>query len=120
MQLAIYLALTAVGFYLGRYVGAVGLVLIYFMFFHSRQIIREREKTVVPKTCAIPSWAFRVLGVSENADIKTIKKIRKQLLNQYHPDKLGAVTPAELKAAEQTIHEINQAYQAIKKFKGFQ
>lgn len=120
MRAVIYLVLYATGFYFGKWFGAIGLVCLYFFFFHSRQLAKKSAKTPrlhTYKTDVV--WAYRLLEVPELADKKTIQKARKKLLNQYHPDKLGLDKKDEKRAAEQKIHQINQAYQAIKKDKGF-
>lgn len=51
---------------------------------------------------------YAVLGVSENADAKTIKKAYQQLAKKYHPDANQGDSKAEEK-----FKEINEAYQAV-------
>lgn len=116
----IYLALIAVGFYFGKWLGAIGLVAIYFFFFHSRQLLKTQDRPTLSATETNDlSWAYRELGVSQSSDSDSIKQARKRLLNQYHPDKLGQATAQEKHAAEQKINRINRAYTAIKQRKGF-
>lgn len=119
----IYLALAAVGFYFGKWLGAIGLMVLYFFGFHSRRMAEKQAKkqTERPTQQHIGdlSWACRTLGVSSSADEETIRKKRKQLLNHYHPDKLSQANETEKRAAEQKIHQINQAFKAIKQAKGW-
>ena len=51
---------------------------------------------------------YAILGVSPDADEKTIRKTYRKLARQYHPD----VNP-ENKEAEEKFKEINEAYQVL-------
>lgn len=51
---------------------------------------------------------YEILGVSADADDKTIKQAYRKLARQYHPD----VNPGN-KEAEEKFKEINEAYQAL-------
>ncbi len=51
---------------------------------------------------------YQTLGVSKNADEKTIKKAYRKLARQYHPD----VNPGD-KAAEERFKAINEAYEVL-------
>lgn len=51
---------------------------------------------------------YQLLGVSPDADEKTIKKAYHQLAKKYHPD----VNPGD-KAAEEKFKEVTEAYQAL-------
>ncbi len=126
MKILIYLLLAAVGFYFGRFVGALGLPLLYFFYSVSRvnqgrQPHRQSQQTKrsssgnTAGTTDVLSWAYQELGVSKNADMASIEQARKRLLNHYHPDKLGQATEAEKRAAGRKVTQINQAYKIIKK-----
>ncbi len=51
---------------------------------------------------------YKILGVPENADAKTIKKAFRRLARQYHPD----VNPDDPNA-EARFKEVNEAYEAL-------
>ena len=51
---------------------------------------------------------YEILGVSPNADEKTIKQAYRKLARQYHPD----LNPGN-KEAEEKFKSINEAYQAL-------
>lgn len=51
---------------------------------------------------------YAILGVSSDADEKTIKKAYQQLAKKYHPD----VNPGD-RAAEEKFKEVAEAYQAV-------
>jgi DnaJ like chaperone protein len=61
--------------------------------------------------------AYKILGVSENDDMKTIKKKYRELVRKYHPDiiKAQGKDEAYLKEATRKTQEINEAYEIIKK-----
>ncbi len=67
------------------------------------------------------SDAYSVLGVSEDADDKTIKRAYRKLMNEHHPDKLMAkgLPPEMMNVAKEKSQEIQNAYDVIKKEKGF-
>ncbi len=116
LTVVIYLLLIAIGFYFGKWLGAIGLVAIYFYFAQQR---KDTDKVVSAPQNTDVVWAYQLLGVSQNADKQTIEKARKRLLNHYHPDKLGPANDEERRLAEKKVDEINRAYQAIKKHKEF-
>ena len=64
--------------------------------------------------------AFKVLGIEEDADTKTIKRAYRKLMNEHHPDKLAASgLPVEMmEMAKQKAQEIQAAYEEIKRQKG--
>ena len=55
---------------------------------------------------AAPKDYYKVLGVDDKADSKTIKKAYYRLARQYHPDVSG-------KAGEDKFKEINEAYEVL-------
>jgi DnaJ like chaperone protein len=67
------------------------------------------------------SEAYAILGVSSSDSDAVIKRAYRKLLSQHHPDKLQAKgLPEEMiKLAAQKTHEIRQAYEVIKKSRGF-
>jgi DnaJ like chaperone protein len=64
--------------------------------------------------------AYRVLGVSAQADGDEVKRAYRRLMNQHHPDKLVAKgLPEEMvKLANEKTHEIKSAYETIKAARG--
>lgn len=60
--------------------------------------------------------AYKLLGVSANDDMSTIKKAYRKLIREYHPDiiKSQGKDEAYMKEATQKTQEINQAYELIK------
>ena len=63
--------------------------------------------------------AYRVLGVSKNDDMTTIKKAYKKLIRKYHPDIIASQGKSEsyMKEATAKTQEINQAYEMIQEAK---
>jgi DnaJ like chaperone protein len=63
--------------------------------------------------------AYAILNISRDADIETIKKAYRELATKYHPDKVVNLGPEIQKLAEEKFKAINEAYQAIRKERGF-
>jgi DnaJ like chaperone protein len=59
---------------------------------------------------------YEILGCTEKNNIKTIKKRKNELLQEYHPDKQGInISEGMKRIAEEKTQEINAAYAKIKK-----
>ncbi|CAM2963617.1 co-chaperone DjlA [Vibrio mytili] len=65
--------------------------------------------------------AYKILGVAADADSKTVKRAHRKLMNEHHPDKLMAkgLPPEMMNMAKEKSQEIQNAYDLIKKVKGF-
>ncbi len=63
--------------------------------------------------------AYRILEVDQNADVATIKKAYRAMAVKYHPDKVAYLGEDVKKAANEKFQRLNEAYELIKKDKGF-
>jgi len=63
--------------------------------------------------------SYAILGVSPEDDTETIKKIYRDLATKYHPDKVVNLGPEIQKLAEEKFKSINEAYQNIRRERGF-
>jgi DnaJ like chaperone protein len=61
---------------------------------------------------------YTVLGVSRDADERTIKRAYRKLISEHHPDRLGDLPEEMRKRAEARASEINTAYERIKSERG--
>lgn len=65
--------------------------------------------------------AYKVLGIEESSDARAVKRAYRKLMNEHHPDKLMAkgLPPEMMNVAKEKAQEIQNAYDVIKKEKGF-
>lgn len=64
-------------------------------------------------------WAYKVLNVSPSSTVDEIKKSYKRLAVEHHPDKVSYLGEDVQNAAKEKFQKINEAYDKIKKEKGF-
>ncbi len=63
--------------------------------------------------------SYGILNVRPEDDTDTIKKAYRELAVKYHPDKVASLGPEIQKLAEEKFKSINDAYQTIRKERGF-
>lgn len=63
--------------------------------------------------------AYKILNVNPDDSIEIIKKAYRELATKYHPDKVANLGPEIQQLAEEKFKAINDAYQKIRKEKGF-
>jgi DnaJ like chaperone protein len=81
---------------------------------------RGRRPAAQPKGPSLAD-AYALLNVSPDSSDAEVKRAYRRLLSQHHPDKLVAKgLPEEMmKIATRKTHEIRQAYEQVKKARGF-
>lgn len=67
------------------------------------------EASVAP---AQDPWA--VLGLPPGSDWEAVERARRSLLQQYHPDRLGHVSPLVRRLAEDAFKRVSDAYEAVR------
>jgi DnaJ like chaperone protein len=65
------------------------------------------------------SRAYEILGIESNATEEEIKKAYRQMALKYHPDRVTHLGEDVRKAAEEKFKKIQEAYETVKKEKGF-
>ena len=63
--------------------------------------------------------SYEILGIKPDDDVEIIKKAYRDLAVKYHPDKVANLGPEFQKLAEEKFKSINDAYQTIRKERGF-
>ena len=63
--------------------------------------------------------AYRILGISPDATVDEIKTAYRRMAMKYHPDKVATLGEDVRKAAETKFRSIQEAYESIKKQRGF-
>jgi DnaJ like chaperone protein len=62
---------------------------------------------------------WEILGISPEAGVEEIKSAYRQLSLQHHPDKVANLGPEFVKVAEEKFKTIQEAYEEIRRLKGF-
>lgn len=91
-----------------------------------QQRLRQRHQRRPPRaSAAVPTTgklqqAAALLGVELHSRPDQIKRAYRRMLSRHHPDKLVAsgASQAELAAASERVHQIQQAYERLRRFHG--
>lgn len=76
-------------------------------------------KAMFLRTADSTSNAYTILEVDKNASETEIKKAYREMVKKYHPDKLVNMDEAYRKGAEEKFRKVQEAYENIRKEKGF-
>ncbi|MBI9067402.1 MAG: TerB family tellurite resistance protein [Salinivirgaceae bacterium] len=63
--------------------------------------------------------AYSILGIKTDATEEEIKKAYRKMAVEYHPDKVSYLGEDVQRSANEKFQKINEAYESIKKEKGF-
>ncbi|HDZ54985.1 MAG TPA: molecular chaperone DjlA [Pseudomonas xinjiangensis] len=63
--------------------------------------------------------AAELLGVDLSASPEVIKRAYRRQLSRHHPDKMTGASPQDLAAAGERVHAVQQAYERIRRYRGF-
>ena len=63
--------------------------------------------------------SFKILEVDRNASVEDIKRAYRKMANKYHPDKVNYLGEEFRKVANEKFQKVNEAYEKIKKERGF-
>ncbi|WP_163628853.1 TerB family tellurite resistance protein [Paludibacter sp. 221] len=64
-------------------------------------------------------WAYKVLEIEQSASDDDIKKAYRKMAMKYHPDKLNGLGDDVKKAGEEKFRSVKDAYDHLKKQRGF-
>jgi DnaJ like chaperone protein len=62
---------------------------------------------------------YRILGITEHATDDEVKKAYRKMAISFHPDKVAQMGEEYQKGAKEKFQRIQDAYEAIKKRRGF-
>lgn len=63
--------------------------------------------------------AYKILEVDKSASEVEIKKAYREMVKKYHPDRLSGMDEAYIKGAREKFEKVQEAYDQIKKERGF-
>lgn len=66
-----------------------------------------------------PDSAYKILEIDRNASVDEIKSAYREMAKKYHPDKLQHMDEAYRKGAEEKFRKVQEAYEQIRKERGF-
>lgn len=75
---------------------------------------REDHTQAVIEPATEPQDAWAVLGLATNSPWDQVERARRSLLQQYHPDRLGQVSPLVRALAEAAFKRVGDAYETLK------
>lgn len=86
---------------------------------HSQQQRQSYQKNESYSQSQSLEDAYRILGVSQSADERSIKKAYRKLMSEHHPDKLVSkgLPKQAMEIAKQKAQDIQAAYEFVKKHK---
>ena len=67
----------------------------------------------------VKASAYKILEITEDASTDEIKSAYRRMAKKYHPDKLHHLGPDFQKDAQEKFKKVNEAYNILKKQKGF-
>jgi DnaJ like chaperone protein len=66
-----------------------------------------------------PNWAYTALEIDSSVSIDEIKKAYRRMAMKYHPDKVQNLGEDIRKSATEKFRAVNEAYEHLKKQRGF-
>ncbi len=63
--------------------------------------------------------SYKILEIDKNASVDDIKKAYRKMANKYHPDKVSYLGEEFKKVAKEKFQKVNEAYEKLKRERGF-
>tara|TARA_B100000683_G_scaffold253784_1_gene271840 strand:+ start:24 stop:749 length:726 start_codon:yes stop_codon:yes gene_type:complete len=81
--------------------------------------ISDKDRLSIEQAFHKISDPYKVLEIDRSATDSEVKKAYRKLANKFHPDKIGELGEGPLKKAKDRFIQIQEAYEQIKKVRGF-
>jgi len=81
---------------------------------HYQQSQSKQQQSSKSSNMKDEFYYYKVLGLQNGATVEDIKKAYKNLISQYHPDKVSNLGTDLQSLAKKKTQEINEAYQYFK------
>ena len=89
------------------------IILLFFLFRYFSRFNPEEKSSL--SNFQKKKNPFNILGVKAYSDSNTIRTAYRNLVKQYHPDKVTHMDHEHRKLAKKRFFEINEAYEQLKK-----
>jgi DnaJ like chaperone protein len=82
-------------------------------------VTTKDERSIRAMFVADDGWAYKILEVTKESSVDEIKKSYRKMAMKYHPDKVSHLGQEFQNSAKEKFQKLNQAYEIIKKERGF-
>lgn len=82
-------------------------------------VTTKDERSIRAMFVADDGWVYKILEVTKESSVDEIKKSYRKMAMKYHPDKVSHLGQEFQNSAKEKFQKLNQAYEIIKKERGF-
>lgn len=82
-------------------------------------VTTKDERSIRAMFVADDDWVYKILEIPKESSVDEIKKAYRKMAMKYHPDKVSHLGQEFQNSAKEKFQKLNQAYEIIKKERGF-